>query len=164
MSAHVTPIHDARDEFDDQFAALCAAFDRGYTIDRKQALRTAFVGKLTILQVSRVVEKLLGPDGPEKMPSVREIWQTHRTMRAAPPKRESELPRAPVETWDGHANVILIGCAQAHLGRDGRDGWELARRMAAQFRSLAEDGDPAATFAGLKSAMLTEYARLPVVA
>lgn len=164
MSANVTPIGDARDEIDDQFAALCAAFDRGYTADRRMALRAAFVGKLSAAQVARVVEKLLGPDGPEKMPTVREIWQAHRSLRVAPPRRDSELPRAQVETWDGHANAVLIRCALAHPGRDSHAGWQLARRLAAQFRVLAEDGDPDATYAALRAALLTEYGRLPVAA
>lgn len=157
-------VSNLRDEFDDQFAALCAAFDRSYTADRREALRTAFVGKLSAVQVARVVEKLLGPDGPEKMPSVREIWQAHRSLRAAQPKRVSEQERPPVETWDGHANAVLIRCALAHQGRDSHAGWQLARRLAAQFRVLAEDGDPDATYAALRAALLTEYGRLPVAA
>lgn len=164
MSATVTPIDASRDEFDDLFAALCAGFDRGYTVDRRNGLRTAFVGKLSAVQVARVVEKLLGPDGPERMPTVREIWQAHRSLRAAPPRRTSEMERATVETWDGHANAILMRCALVYPGRDSRAGWELARRMADQFRTLAEDGDSDATYDALKAAMLGEYGRLPVAA
>ena len=73
-------------------------------------------------------------------------------------------PKPGVPRWDAAANVALIGCAVAYPGRDSRAGWELARRLAAQFRVLAEDGDPDATYAALTAAMLGEYGRLPVAA
>ncbi len=63
--------------------------------------------------------------------------------------------------WNRSANVCLLSCAIVHPGRDGRAGWALARRLGQQFQVLADDGDPAATFNALKSAMLLEYADLP---
>ncbi len=160
----VTPITEARDEYDDQFAALCAAFDRGYTADRRAALRAAFVGKLSAAQVARTVERLIGESGPEKMPTVREIWQAYRSLRAAAPARKVErVVEHTWPPWHAAANVILIGCAQRHPGRESRAGWELARRLGADFQLLADDGD-AQPYDALKATMLAEYARLPMQA
>lgn len=162
MSA-VTPISDARDEFDVQFAALCAAFDRGYTADRREAMRSSFVGKLSAAQVARLVERMVGEGGPERMPTVRDMWQTWRAMRAPAPRSEPEKPVHVWPQWHASANVCLIVCAQRYPGRDSRAGWNLARRLGGQFQALADDGD-AQPFGALRAAMLAEYARLPVVA
>ena len=157
----VTPI---RDEFDDQFAALCAAFDRGYTADRREAFRTSFVGKLSVVQVARMVERLVGEYGPEKMPTVREMWQTFRALKArgGPAGADQEHRPAVVwSRWHQAANAAMFFAAIAHPGKDSRAGWQLARRLGDQFEALGADGDPEATFDAMKAAMLREYARLP---
>lgn len=160
MSA--TPITANRDEFDDHFAALCAAFDRGYTADRREAFRTAFVGKLSAAQVARIVERMVGEAGPERMPTIRDLWQAHRAMRAPGPVRQSDQrPAISLPPWQASANVALLSCAIAYPGRDDRSGWQLARRLGEQYQALTEDGDPEATFDRLKVSMLREYARLP---
>ena len=155
-------VSNLRDEFDDQFAALCAAFDRGYTADRREAMRTAFVGKLSAAQVARIVEKLVGESGPEKMPTVREIWQAHRSLRAPAPRSAPDKLQHVWPPWQASANACLIRCAQQFPGRDSTGGWNLARRLGHQFQLLADDGD-VQSFDALRAAMLTEYARLPVV-
>lgn len=154
-------VTNLRDEFDDQFAALCAAFDRGYTSDRREAMRTAFVGKLSAAQVARIVERMVADGGPERMPTVRDMWQTWRTMRAPAPRSEPAKPQHVWPQWQGSANVCLITCAQRYPGRDSAAGWNLARRLGQQFQALADDGD-ARTFSELRAAIASEYERLPV--
>lgn len=152
------------DEFDEQFSVLCAAFDRSYTSERREAYRTAFVGKLTAAQVARIVERVLGEQGPEKLPSIRELWQTWRALRAAAPRRIEQTPTGSEwSDWDRSANIALLSCARLYPERNPQDGWDLARRLGAQFQALADDGD-AQTFQQLKAAMLREYERLPAVA
>lgn len=160
----VTPIAAARDEIDEHLATLCAGFDRGYTADRRNALRTAFVGKLSAPQLARLVEHLLGERGAEKMPSVREMWAAWRSLRAPAMRSVEQAPPGPEwSDWHRSANIALLSCARAFPRRDPQAAWELARRLGAQFQALADDGD-AQPFEQLKAAMLHEYARLPEAA
>lgn len=154
-------VSNLRDEFDDQFAALCAAFDRSYTADRREALRTAFVAKLSVAQVARIVERCVGESGLDRMPTVRDMWTVWRSMRAAAPVREESRPVHTWPQWQASANVCLIVCAQRYPGRDSRAGWDLSRRLGGQFQVLADDGD-ARTFSELRAAIASEYERLPV--
>lgn len=71
-------------------------------------------------------------------------------------------PKPSMPRWHATANACLIGCSITYPGRDSAAGWNIARRLGQQFQALADDGDPAATFAALKAALLTEYARLPL--
>jgi hypothetical protein len=161
----VTAITAARDEIDDHLATMCAAFDRGYTADRRNALRTAFVGKLSAPQIARLVEHLVGEQGADKMPTVREMWAAWRSLRAPARPRVEQAAAAGHgwSEWHRSANVALLSCAREYPRRDPQAGWEIARRLGAQFQTLADDGD-AQPFESLKAAMLREYARLPEVA
>ena len=71
-------------------------------------------------------------------------------------------PKSSLPIWHATATACLIGCSITYPGRDSTAGWNLARRLGAQFQALADDGDPAATFVALKASMLGEYGRLPV--
>lgn len=71
-------------------------------------------------------------------------------------------PKPALPRWHAAANVLLIGCTQRYPGRDPRAGWALARRLGDMWQLLADDGDPGATYDGLRDAMLAEYERLPV--
>ncbi len=157
----MTAVTQLRDEYDNQFAALCAAFDRSYSSDRREAMRASFVGKLTAAQVARMVERLVGEHGPERMPTVREMWTAYRALRAPRPTPPAAPPGAELSRWNAAANTALFFAAIAHPGRDSAAGWDLARRLGQQFQALADDGDPAATFDTLKAAVLREYATLP---
>lgn len=157
-------MHSEPDDYDGQFSALCAAFDRAYTPERRTAYRAAFVGKLSAAQVARAVERLIGEGGPDRMPTVSQIWEAHKAARARAPYRGpsghgalQEPPQAP--PWVLAARRMLIRCAWLHPGKDARQGWQLADRLGAQFQALADDGDPQQP-AQLQSALLAEYSKL----
>lgn len=149
------------DAVDRQFSALCAAYDRAYTPERRSAFRAAF-RSLTAAQVARMVERLLDGHGPERMPTVHECWQAHRSIEA---RREAGAPaglrdQVNLSPWHREANRFLVHCAISHPGKDSRAGYRLAKRLADQFEALANDGDPAASLPRMAAALLREYERL----
>ena len=149
------------DAVDRQFSALCAAYDRQYTNERREPFRSAF-RLLTASQVARMVERLLDGHGPERMPTIHECWQAHRSIEAA---RNRDDPGTPQEinlpAWQREANRLLIHCATSHPGKDSRAGYRLAKRIAEQFEALANDRDPDATLGRMATALLDQYQKLP---
>lgn len=70
-----------RVEFDAQMAQLCAAFnvpDKGQAAAYWIAFR-----RLSLIEFARIIEAALGPDGPEKMPTVKQLWRIRAELKTA---------------------------------------------------------------------------------
>lgn len=152
-----------RIEFERQAAVLCAAFNVPATDARVDAYWRG-LEHMSLAQFTRVVEVAIGRDGPEKIPTTNGLWQLHRKQRAgisAPAPSKPREPEYNYDRWDAGANMALIKCAMKFGNRDSKMGWQIAREAAAWFRSLAEDGDPEATYPRMCAAIERQYATLP---
>lgn len=104
-----------REEFEKLIAELCAGFN--VPPGERPAAYWKGLAKMSLGQFARVVEQALGEDGPEKIPTVRAVWDLHR-------KRRSEVFVRPVQTeaewdgdqWDDRANKRFMG----YLWRTGK--------------------------------------------
>jgi hypothetical protein len=73
-----------RSECDEQTTRLCAAYNVPANAERLDAYWTAF-GKLGAVEFARMIEHCLTDQGPEKMPSVRQVWDVRRQLRTRIP-------------------------------------------------------------------------------
>lgn len=71
-----------RAEFDRQVSLLCAAYNVPI-INRADALWLAF-NKLRLDDWMRIISHAIGPDGPEKFPTVRQLWGTRKALQHTP--------------------------------------------------------------------------------
>jgi hypothetical protein len=69
-----------RDEFTAQLSILCAGFDKPLG-ERIEAYWKG-LAKMSIVEFARCVDYALGPDGPDKLPAVPQIWALKRKLRA----------------------------------------------------------------------------------
>jgi len=67
-----------RQEFDRQVSLVCAAYNVPLG-ERADAFWLAF-NKLQLADFIRIVTAVVGPDGPEKMPTVRQLWGIRKTL------------------------------------------------------------------------------------
>jgi hypothetical protein len=102
------------DEFDKTLAVLCAGFNVPCTEDRQRAYGKAF-RKIPPAGWERLVDYCLGEEGPERMPSVRELWRARSEMRARAPADRPPSVEIPWhgDQWDAAANRHLL----AHIMR-----------------------------------------------
>lgn len=77
-----------RPEFERQVSLICAAYNVPMG-DRGAAYWTAF-NRLGIIEFARIVERVIGPDGPDKMPTVKQLWDIRRELKHPKP-----APRSP---------------------------------------------------------------------
>ena len=84
-----------RKEFDGYVAKLCAGYNAPLG-DKPEAYWTAF-SKLSLIEFARCVEFALGESGPEKLPTVRGIWDIRRQLKTRLSQRDPEklLPDQP---------------------------------------------------------------------
>ena len=69
-----------REQFDAQVATLCAAYNVPLG-DRPAAMWQAFE-KISLSEFARMVEYAMGESGPEKFPTVKQLWNIRRDLRA----------------------------------------------------------------------------------
>lgn len=75
-----------RPEFERQVAMLFAAYNVPPG-DRSEAYWKAF-NVLGLVEFARMIEFTIGPDGPEKLPTVPQLWKLRKSMKApARPRR-----------------------------------------------------------------------------
>lgn len=138
-----------RPEFDRQMARLCAA----YSVqpgDRPDAYWQAF-GKLGLIEFARMVEYALGPDGPDRMPSVHVLWGIRKSFRSSAPIQHHEMPPHG-DALDGWANRIMFGWLSNRVSHHGPLSDDDLRRVIAAkqeelngMRLLIVEKDPEAT-------------------
>lgn len=103
---------DLFDDFDRAFAKLCAAFNVPCTNERRSAYRQAF-GKIHLAGWERLIEYCLSEEGPEKFPTVKQLWILRKEMRhSAPAAREPEKAWDP---WLVRANLALLSHIRTEL-------------------------------------------------
>ena len=111
---------EAPDELDRLLAQLCAGFDRPYTPERREAYRRG-LSKMHPAMLERVVDHCLGPSGPDKFPTTRQLWQISRELR-----RKQRAPGATADDtrgmsrWVVAANLILFRLAYCDARRGFR--------------------------------------------
>lgn len=101
-------VTDLFDAFDHALAKLCAAFNIPCTNERRAAFRQAF-GKIHVAGWERLVDHCLGEHGPEKFPTVKQLWGIRNDMRAAPAHAAAaKEPEAFWDPWLVQANQRLL--------------------------------------------------------
>lgn len=160
-----------REEFAPLFAALCAAYDRPVTPEREAAYWQAFHG-LHVAGWQRLVETCLGEDGPERMPTVRALWDVRAKLKRAAPAINRQDEAAP---WHGSESRRLLNCmlirwlwAEREAGRVGclvpaeLEARVLAcQELATAHEMLIADRDPSATPARLRESFDAAMAHVP---
>lgn len=148
--------------FEDQLGALCAGFNVPVTELRAEAYWRG-LQRMHLGQFARVVEYALSEHGPERIPSVPQIWLLHKQAR-------SQRPAAPTPVADAApAYDALHGFAQRCLlhwlrQRGGVAEATLARlvaeknRLLAQFREIA--AEETLTADEVRPAMLRAFDRV----
>lgn len=114
------------DEFDKALGVLCAGFNVPCTEERRAAYRKAF-GQFEGLAWERLIGHCLSERGPERMPSVSQLWGIRAEMRArAPTQPKDSAPEWPGGAWALAANRHLL----AHLVRKAvAKGWQCTPMM-----------------------------------
>ena len=75
-----------RPQFDEHFAVLCAGMNVPPTPERREAYWRG-LSHMSVTSWARVVDRAIGEQGPEKLPTVPGLWRLYHQMRAAPPIR-----------------------------------------------------------------------------
>ena len=104
------------DEWTTAMTELCAAYNIPATAERLAAYRKS-LGKLHIASWHKLVEHCLGPKGPEKMPTVPQLWRIHRELRAAFAPIKAREQDEEFTKWEIHANKVLFQLAYQDLRR-----------------------------------------------
>jgi hypothetical protein len=107
------------DEFDQQFAALCAGFNKPCTVERRVAYRKS-LGRLPAVSWARLVEHCLSEQGPDELPTTKRCWLIYRELRAPRPvyvHEQLELPEAR-DPWRAVANRHLLQHITSQVARD----------------------------------------------
>jgi hypothetical protein len=102
-----------RDEFDSQLAILCAGYDRPVG-DRSEAYWKG-CAKMSLIEFARIVDYALGEQGPEKIPTVNQLWRLRSQLRTP-----NTLAVAQIDTSEATVQEQL--CAYATLHSHDRSG------------------------------------------
>lgn len=96
-------VHDLFDDWDLKFSELCAAYDKPYTNERRAAYRKG-MQKLHSAAWLRLLEHCISEAGPEKFPTVRDLWAIHRKLRSW----TARAPKANTEEWRGSHSLRVV--------------------------------------------------------
>lgn len=98
-----------REAFDDQVRLLCAGFNIPATPERLESYWTG-LQRMNLPVFVRIVERALGPDGPEKFPAVSSVWGIYRELRtkARPPSTAPSLSTPSVDAFVAFGNRALV--------------------------------------------------------
>lgn len=102
-----------REEFNRQLRELCAGFN--VPVGEREAAYWRSLAKMELGTFARVVEHCLGEEGPEKIPTTRQMWALSKAIR---PRAALAPPSRPVwvgDRWDIEANLRLL----AHIRSRG---------------------------------------------
>lgn len=72
-----------RPEFERQLNMLCRAYGVPHDAERSEAYWMAF-NRLGLIEFARVVETAIGPDGPDKMPTTKQLWGIRKKLKDRP--------------------------------------------------------------------------------
>lgn len=74
-------------QFDEQIALLCAGYNVPVSV-RPEAYWKG-LEKMSIVELARCVEFALGEDGPDKIPTTKDLWNIRKQLRVhrAPPQK-----------------------------------------------------------------------------
>lgn len=133
-----------RGEFVAQLKTLCAGFNVPFTGEREEAYWRG-LERMQVSSFARVVTHALSDHGPEKLPTVRDVWSLSRVLRRQQPPmtdaRDAPPPPA-VDHWTAFANRRLAAwlrqygpLSDASLARVVAE----KRRLTEQFRLIASD-------------------------
>jgi hypothetical protein len=129
-----------RADFVAQLKALCAGFNVPFTPEREEAYWRG-LERMQVSQFARVVTHALGEQGPERIPTVREVWALQRVMRRRQVESRPLMGEAqpPADNYTAFANRRLL----AYLVKHGPVGdltlkrlVETKERVAGQFRLI----------------------------
>lgn len=150
-----------RDDFEAQLAQLCAGFNVPLTGERVAAYWLG-MQRMDLPLFARVVEYALGEHGPEKIPTVPQLWNLKRQMRSRP---KPEAPPIDVKPAFDHFHGFGQRCLLRWLRENGPVEPDVLLRLVAgknrlveQFREIATE-EPI-TAEDVRPAMLREFARL----
>jgi hypothetical protein len=120
------------DEFTRQCSVLCAGFNVPATPERIDAYWRG-LQKMDVLVFARVVEHALGQGGPERIPTVPQLWNLQRAMRSRPAPQMAE----PEREYDS-LHCFAQRCLLRWLMENGPVGDEMLPRLVAEKNRLLE--------------------------
>lgn len=140
-------------EFESQLATLCAGYNVPCTAERLEAYGKAF-GNLHPAQWARLIEHCLSEAGPDRMPTVRDLWGMRRDLRAGPPTyvHEQRQLLEEFDAWAIEANRHLFAYLLRHVYQPGGSQHPMARQPMIFVRyknAWAQDMREAATAEGV---------------
>ena len=83
-----------RAQFDEQMALLCAGYNVPVSV-RPDAYWKG-MAKMSIIEFARCIERALSEDGPEKIPTTRDLWNIRRDLRRVG-REPQAAPAAPAQ-------------------------------------------------------------------
>jgi hypothetical protein len=138
-----------REQFEVQFAVLCAGYNLPVTKARMSAYWSGLT-RMSLPRFSRCIEFALGEEGPDDIPTSKGIWKIHRQLSGSaggPSVHTSAKPSEP-DHLEYMANRLLYVHA---LSRGGLGPMELQaclkfkRSLVNWYLGPVREGDPDAT-------------------
>jgi hypothetical protein len=143
-----------REEFETQLARLCAGFNIPVTKHRRDAYWSG-LAKMSLSQLSRVIDLALGEDGPEDLPTTRTIWKMHRQMRAPGPTAvQTPARNDEPDHLEYFANRLLwlhlshrggLGSVKGEMLEELQRCLKFKRQIVDEFAGFIREGDQDAT-------------------
>lgn len=155
-----------RIEFEEQLAILCAGFNVPATAHRKHAY-FAGLARMSLGQFVRCVEFALSDDGPDALPTTRELWKIHQHHKPVPPRPAEPAPDLEPK-WLRCVNGMFLKYLQKRRsGEQFRGDINLPARRAfcvelvRFFEGMEAERDPEATEADMQLRFDQAMRRIP---
>ena len=107
-------LNNDREEFMRHLSRLCAAYNVPLG-DRPEAYWSAFSKYIGVIEFGRVVDRALDQDGPDKMPTVKMLWNIRRQMKVIPQTPHTQSNNIPLllteeamRRWRTHLSVYQM--------------------------------------------------------
>lgn len=152
-----------REEFETHLGTLCAGFNVPMTELRTDAYWRG-LQQMSALQFARVVEHALSERGPERIPTVPQVWNLHRELRRtarAPAPSPSSSPPPAFDSFHAFGQRCLLRFLSAAGAVPDDVVPRLVaekNRLAANFRSVAAECE--VTAEEVREAMFAGFARV----
>lgn len=149
-----------RQDFESKLGILFSGYPTMLTAQRVEAFWLG-LKDMSLNMFERCIERILGPDGDERLPTPSRIWQVSKDLRvaAAPKQQRDEGPVA--SRFVRYGNRVLLAWL-AKCGRVAESTLPLLvaekNRLAAAYESICEDEPEAA--AELKGKLIAAFERV----
>jgi hypothetical protein len=134
-----------REQFDHHLGALCAGFNVPFTDHRREGYWVG-LNRMELSAFIRVVNHALSDQGPEKFPTVRDVWGLHKVLQRKryDPQPTRDEPAKDVDDYTAFANRRLLKYLMETGAVTDAALTEILRakaRLVADARAIEEGGD-----------------------